>query len=178
MKANLINEGVKYGVICGLSAVLLMYGSWAVDISTFTSIMFASTFIPYMIIILLVGGFAVRKLNGGYLNFQEGLKFNFLAYAVAAVIIAIATYILYNLIDETLTEKSAQIGLEKTRTMMEKFGAAEEDIEKTMASSAQSMKQTGLKEILMGTGLGLIWDFVKSLLLTLVIRKEEKFEDQ
>ncbi len=60
---------------------------------------------------------------------------------------------------------------------MEKFGAAEEDIEKTMASSAESMKQTGLKEILMGTGLGLIWDFVKSLLLTLVIRKEEKFED-
>ena len=29
MKANLINEGAKYGVICGLSAVLLMYGSWA-----------------------------------------------------------------------------------------------------------------------------------------------------
>lgn len=178
MKANLINEGVKYGVICGLSAVLLMYGSWAVDISTFTSVMFASTFIPYMIIILLVGGFAVRKLNGGYLNFQEGLKFNFLAYAVAAVIIAIGTYILYNIIDQTLTEKSAQIGLEKTRAMMEKFGAAEEDIEKTMANSAESMKQTGLKEILMGTGLGLIWDFVKSLLLTLVIRKEEKFEDQ
>lgn len=178
MKANLINEGVKYGVICGLSAVLLMYGSWAVDINTFTSVMFASTFIPYMIIILLVGGFAVRKLNGGYLNFQEGLKFNFLAYAVAAVIIAIGTYILYNIIDQTLTEKSAQIGLEKTRAMMEKFGAAEEDIEKTMANSAESMKQTGLKEILMGTGLGLIWDFVKSLLLTLVIRKEEKFEDQ
>jgi len=62
--------------------------------------------------------------------------------------------------------------------MMEKFGASEEDIEKTMASSAESMKKTGLKEILMGTGLGLIWDFVKSLLLTLVIRKEEKFEDQ
>ena len=72
----------------------------------------------------------------------------------------------------------AQIGLEKTRAMMEKFGASEEDIEKTMASSAESMKKTGLKEILMGTGLGLIWDFVKSLLLTLVIRKEEKFEDQ
>jgi hypothetical protein len=178
MKANLINEGVKYGLICGLTAVLLMYGSWAIDITTFTSVMFTTTFIPYMIIILLVGGFAVRKLNGGYLNFQEGLKFNFLAYAVAAVIVAVATYVLYNLIDETLTEKSAQIGLEKTRAMMEKFGASEEDIEKTMASSAESMKQTGLKEILMGTGLGLIWDFVKSLLLTLVIRKEETLEDQ
>jgi hypothetical protein len=64
---------------------------------------------------------------------------------VAAVIIAIATYVLYNIIDETLTEKSAQIGLEKTRAMMEKFGASEEDIEKTMASSAESMKKTGLK---------------------------------
>lgn len=178
MKANLINEGAKYGLICGLSAVLLMYGSWAVDVTTFTNVMFVSTFIPYMIIILLLGGFAVRKQNGGYLSFQEGLKFNFLAYAVAALIIAIATYVLYNLIDETLTEKSAQIGLEKTRAMMEKFGASEEDIEKQVAASAESMKKTGLKEIIMGTGLGLIWDFIKSLLLTLVIRKEEKFEDQ
>lgn len=178
MKANLINEGIKYGVICGLTAVLLMYGSWAVDINTFTSVMFVTTFIPFMIIILLIGGFAVRKQNGGYLSFQEGLKFNFLSYAVAAVIIAISTYVLYNIIDETLTEKSAQIGLEKTRAMMEKFGASEEDIEKSMASSAESMKKTGFKEILMGTGLGLIWDFVKSLLLTLVIRKEEKFEEQ
>ena len=74
MKANLINEGVKYGIICGLTAVLLMYGSWAVSIGTFTSVMFTTTFIPYMIAILLFGGFAVRKLNGGYLNFQEGLK--------------------------------------------------------------------------------------------------------
>jgi hypothetical protein len=81
MKANLINEGIKYGVICGLTAVLLMYGSWAVDISTFTSVMFTTTFVPYMIAILLIGGFAVRKQNGGYLTFQEGLKFNFLSYA-------------------------------------------------------------------------------------------------
>lgn len=178
MKANLINEGVKYGVICGLTAVLFMYGSWAIDINTFTNVMFTVNFVPYMIAILLIGGFAVRKQNGGFLTFQEGLKFNFLSYAIAAVIIALATYVLYNIIDETLTEKSAQIGLEKTRAMMEKFGASEEDIEKTMANSAESMKKTGFKEILMGTGLGLIWDFVKSLLLTLVIRKEEKFEDQ
>ncbi|MDD2791850.1 MAG: DUF4199 domain-containing protein [Sediminibacterium sp.] len=178
MKVNIINEGAKFGLICGLTALLLMFGSWAAGIRIFTSVQFYGTFVPYMIAILLIGGFNLRKQNGGFLSFGEALKFNFLAYAVAAVIIAIATYVLYNIIDKELTQKSAQIALEKTRQIMEKMGSSEEDIEKALKNSAESMKETGLGKIFLGTGLGLIWDFVKALLLSVTIRKEQKFEDQ
>ncbi len=177
MKINIINEGTKYGLICGLSAVLIMFGSWAAGLNTFTAVQFYSTFIPYMIIIILLGGFQLRKQNEGFLSFAESLKFNFMAYVVAAVIIAIATYLLYNIIDKELTVKSGQIALEKTRVFMEKMGSKEEDIEKALASSAESMKETGIKKILMGTGLGLIWDFCKAMLMALVIKKDRKFED-
>jgi hypothetical protein len=178
MKINIINEGTKYGLICGLTAVLVMFGSWAAGLNIFTAVQFYSAFIPYMIIIIFLGGFQLRKQNEGFLSFAESLKFSFMAYVVAAVIIAVATYLLYNIIDKELTVKSGQIALEKTRVFMEKMGAKEEDIEKTMKSSAESMQETGIGKILLGTGLGLIWDFCKAMLMSLVIRKERKFEDQ
>ena len=39
-------------------------------------------------------------------------------------------------------------------------------------------KHTSFKQIFLGLGITLIWNFCKSLLISLVIRKEAKFEDQ
>jgi hypothetical protein len=179
MKANPINEGIKYGVICGLLAVVIMFGSWAAGLNTFVACQFWFNFIPYMIVIIIVGGLQLRKNNGGILSYANALKFSFLAYVIAGVILAIATYILYNLIDKELTAKSMQIAIEKTRAMMEKFGASEEDIAKNMKKMEDGAAEgSGMGKILLGTGLGYIWDFIKSLLIALVIRKEEKFGDQ
>jgi hypothetical protein len=178
MKANVVNEGYKYGAICGLLAVVLMYGSWAMGLNTFVAFQFYTNFIPYMIIIIIVGGLQVRKQNGGILPYSQALKFSFLCYVVVAVITAIATYILYNVIDKELGPKSMQVAMEKTRAMMEKFGASEDDIAKAMARTEEGSKETTLGRILLGTGLFLIWDFCKSLLISLVIRKEEKFTDR
>ena len=178
MKVNVVNEGVKYGLICGLLAALLMYGSWAMGLNTFVACQFYTNFIPYMIAIIIIGGLQLRKNNGGLLPYAQALKFSFLCYVVVAVIMAIATYILYNLIDKELTAKSMQVAVEKTRAMMEKFGSSEEDIAKAIKRTEEGSKETSLGRILLGTGLFLIWDFVKSLLISLIIRKEEKFGDQ
>jgi hypothetical protein len=177
MKVNIVNEGVKYGIICGLLAVLIMYGGWAMGLNTFVSISFWTAFIPYMIAIIIYGGLQVRKQNGGFLSYAQSLKFSFLSYVIVAIIVAIATYILYNIIDKELTQKSMQVAMEKTRALMEKFGASEEDIAKAMKRTEEGSNDTGISKILLGTGLGLIWDFCKSLLIALVIRKEEKFSD-
>ena len=177
MKINLINEGAKYGLICGLTAVLIMFGSWTAGITTFTTVQFYSTFVPYMIVIILLGGFQIRKQNEGFMSFAESLKFSFMAYVVAALMIAVSTYVLYNVLDKELTVKSGQIALEKTRSFMEKFGKSEEEIEKALKNSEGSMKETGLGKIFLGTGLGLIWDFCKAMLISLVLKKEQKFED-
>jgi len=178
MKVNVVNEGIKWGCINGLIAVLIMYGSWAAGINTFVSFSFWANFCPYMIVILIIAGLQLKKQNEGLLPFSQALKFTFLSYVIVAVIGALGTYVLYNLIDKDLTMKSAEAGIAKTQSMMEKFGAKEEDIEKTIKSMREEgTKGTGLGKILMGTGMFLIWDFVKSLLISLVIRKEEKFAE-
>ncbi|MBC7587890.1 MAG: DUF4199 domain-containing protein [Chitinophagaceae bacterium] len=176
MKVNIINEGVKYGSICGMLALLVMYGSWTMGLQTFVSVQFISTFIPYMIAILLIAGLQIRKQNGGFLPFPEAMKFTFLSYVIAAIILAIGNYILFNLIDKDLTIKSFQVGLEKTRKMMENMGASPEQIQKSITDAEAKKQSTGIGQILLGTGLGLIWDFVKALLISICIKKEEKFD--
>ena len=173
MKVNIISESVKYGVICGLLALLLMFGGWSMGTEQYVSILYITTFIPYMIIILIIGGIQVRKANDNLLPYKEALKFTFLAYVIAGLLIAIGTYLLYNVIDKEVTQRSLVIRMEKTRKMMEAFGASESDIDKALEEVEKESADTGFKKIFLGYGLGLIWDFVKSLLIALIIRKEK-----
>lgn len=166
-------EGIKIGIINGLIALTLMYGSYFMGMDVFINQQYLNTFLPYMIIILLIAGFQLRKKNGGYLSFKQAIQFTFLSYVIAAIMIAIGTYILFNLVDKDLTEKSFVLGLEKTRGLMERMGASDEEIEKTLERMENEKTETGFKTILLGTGLGLIWDFVKSLLISIIIRKEK-----
>jgi Protein of unknown function (DUF4199) len=166
-------EGIKIGIINGLIALTIMYGSYFIGMDAFMNQQYLNTFLPYMIIILLIAGFQLRKKNGGYLSFKEAIQFTFVSYVIAAILVAIGTYILFNLIDKDLTEKTFTLGLEKTRGIMERMGASDEEIEKTIGKMDEEKAETGFKTILLGTGLGLIWDFVKSLLISIIIRKEK-----
>jgi hypothetical protein len=170
---NTTREGVKIGIFNGLFALTLLYGSYYIGLDVFINQQYITSFFPYMIIVLLIAGFQLRKKNGGYLSFKEAIRFSFLSYVVAAVIIAIGTYILYNFIDKDLTAKSFALSVEKTRGFMERMGASDKEIEDTIGKLDEETKETGFKTIVLGTGMGLIWDFVKSLLISIIIRKEK-----
>ena len=170
---NFVREGVTVGVINGIIALLLMYGSYFSGLDTFVTVQFVSLFIPYMIIILIIYGLQLRKRNGGYLSFKDGLQFTFMSYVIVTLLVAIGTYILYNVVDKDLTQKSFNISIEKTRNIMQSLGAKPEDIDKEVERMGGAPKETGIKNIVFGAGQDLIWHFVKSLLITLVIRREK-----
>lgn len=178
MKVNLFNEGTKYGIICALIALLSVFGSWAISDTTFATVQKWANFLPYMFIIILIAAFNVRKQNADYLSFQDGLKFSFWAFALSTLVLGIGNYILFNLIDTGLSERVAVIAMEDMKTMMEKFGASEEDIEKSLASSSDSLKDTGFKKIFLGVGISLIVGFIEAAIISAIVKKEEKFEDQ
>lgn len=170
---NFVREGIKIGLINGLFALVLMYGSYFIGFDTFVNTQFITGFIPYMIIVLILYGFQLRKRNGNFLAFKEGLQYAFVSYVIAAVLIAIGTYVLYNIIDKNLTEKVFDASIEKTRNMMERMGAPEDQITKTLDDAMKGKKETNLKNIFLGTGWDLIWSFVKSLIIALIIRREK-----
>lgn len=168
---NFIREGVKIGLINGAIALLLMYGSYYAGMDTFVNVQFFSRFIPYMMIILIIYGFQLRKRYGGYLSFKEGLQYSFVSYVVVGVLVAIGTYILFNLVDKDLTQKSFELSMEKMKQTFTSMGMKEEEIEKAMGN--KEVQKTDLKTIFLGTGFGWIWDFVVSLIVSLIIRREK-----
>ena len=127
---NFVREGAKIGIINGAIALLLMYGSYFAGLDTFVTVQFISKFIPYMMIILIIYGFQLRKRNGGFLAFRDALKYSFMSYVVVAVLVAIGTYILFNLVDKDLTQKSFDLSMEKMKSTFTNMGMKEEELEK------------------------------------------------
>jgi hypothetical protein len=170
-QVNFIREGVKIGLINGAFALIIIYGSYFLGLDTFVNVQFITTFIPYMILVLIVYGLQMRRRNGNYLAFRDALQYAFMSYVIAAIMVAIGTYILYNLVDKDLTQKSFDLTIEKTRRIMENLKIDPKEIDRELNS--MDKKETSFRNIFLGTGLGLIWDFCKSLLIALVIRREK-----
>lgn len=178
MKVNVINEGIKYGIIGGLIFLLINFGAWGLgNTATFVSAISISSFVPYMIVILIIVGLSLRKQNDNLLTFQNALKFAFVAYIVVAVTEAIGNYVLFNFVDHDLTAKVFEISKDKALKMMQKFGASDQQIDEAMKKMDADSKQTTFKTVFLGLGLALVRNFCKALLIALVIRKEEKFAD-
>lgn len=168
---NFIREGVKIGLINGAIALLIMYGSYFAGLDTFVTAQFYSRFVPYMMIILIIYGFQLRKRNGGYLAFKDALRYSFMSYVIVALLVAIGTYILFNLIDKDLTQKSFELSLEKMKATFINMGMKEDEIEKAIGN--KEVQKTDLATIFLGTGFGLIWDFIVSLIVSIIIRREK-----
>jgi hypothetical protein len=166
-------EGLKAGLINGGIALAIMYISYALGINTFIDVTMVEKVLPYMIIVLIIAGLQLRKKNGNYLSMKQGIQFAFLSYVVAAVLVAVGTYILYNVVDPNLGQITFEKGLKRTTELMEKIGAPKKDIDKSIADARKDGAETDFKHIFLGMGLGLIWDFMKSLLVALIIRKEK-----
>jgi len=178
MKVNVINEGIKYGIIGGLIFLLINFGAWGLgSTATIVSAISISSFVPYMIVILIIVGLSLRKQNDNLLTFQNALKFAFVAYIVVALTEAIGNYVLFNFVDHDLTAKVFEISKDKALKMMQKFGASDQQIDEAMKKMDADSKQTTFKTVFLGLGLALVWNFCKALLIALVIRKEEKFAD-
>jgi hypothetical protein len=174
MDPALINkQGYKFGFINGLLGILLLYGSWQMGMDSFVTVQIWSVFTPYMFAILVFGGLQLRKNNQGYISFKEALKYAFLAYVISSVLVAIATYILYNNLDKTLAERSFHAVLEKTRLLMEKQGRTADEINVAMTSAQKNKPVTDFRNVFLGLGTDLVLAFMKSLAVTLLIRKEK-----
>lgn len=176
MKPNIVKEGLKYGAICGLILILISYTGWAMGIDAYAKLTFWTRLIPYMIVIIILAGLGIRKRNGGILAFGDALKFAFLCYVVAEVLFAFSNVLLFNVIDKNFAQLVMENQLKKMSEMFVKFGQSQEKIDQEIAK-ARTTNQMSVGKIFVGLGFVLIWDFIISLLISLVIRKEEKFSD-
>jgi len=179
MENNNIKQGVTYGIIGGLIFLVLSFGLWALgSVENYVAVTGVTTFIPYLFFILLVVGFKLRKDNGGLYSFKEALQFTFVAYVVYALIEAVGNYVLFAIVDPEMTAKVIEITIAKTLQMMEKFGASEAQIEETIKKIQAEPKTTSFKQVFLGLGLTIVFGFIKALVLSIIVKKNEEVPEQ
>ena len=169
-------SAITYGVIAGLVYCVLSTIAWVMGTSLFTGFLMAYTWLPVIFVLVLIGAFKERKAMGGYATFKEILRFAFIAYITYEVIYMVYYILLYEVIDTSLSQKVLQESLAKTRAFMEKMGASETDIEKGLDKAREQGEVSVFKQVFLGFGLELIYDFIKAAIIAAIVKKEKSPE--
>ena len=113
------------------------------------------------------------------MSFKEGLVFAFLAYVIYEVFYALVTLILFKIVDPQLQSKVMVYVAESTKGMLERFGATDSQIDEMLKNIEESSKyEYTFKQIILGFGMALIYDFIKSIIIALISQKrKQEFPD-
>jgi hypothetical protein len=165
------NTGLSYGLIAGLIVVLITLSLYLGGIDMYMS---PAAFITYLVMITfaVVAALKKRKMNGGYLSFQEALKITFTVFAVALLLQTVFVYILFNFIDVSFKEAMMQASMDKTEQMLRKFGLPDSEIEKA-TDPKKAMDQFGLAGVFLGYAMTCIVAFIFSLLISIIVKKNK-----
>lgn len=171
METKKSNVGVTYGLISGLASVLFSLVLYLGGVKWFVHpVAYTGFAIP--IIIAVLAGLKQKKLNGGYLEFAEALKVVFTTFVIGSLISVVFTYVLFNVIDVPFREALTQESVVKTQQMMQKFGASQEQIEKS-TEEMMNGNNYSIGRQLLGTAFFCIFWFVISLIISAIIKKKK-----
>ena len=163
--------GLTYGLISGLASVIFSLLLYLGGVKWFVNpIAYAGFLIP--VIIAVLAGLKQKKLNEGYLDFAAALKVVFTTFVIGTIISTLFSYVLFNFIDVPFREALTQETAEKTQQMMQKFGASQEQIDKTTEDMMKGNNYSFGKQML-GTAFFCIFWFVISLIIAAIIKKKK-----
>ena len=75
----------------------------------------------------------IRKEEGGFMTYSNAFMLLVISYAAMSVVYFLYTYILYNFVDVTLTEKQFEYSKDAAIKMMEKFNTPDDAMEEALA---------------------------------------------
>ena len=175
MRISLKLLGVYMGVFFTLLFAIGSYVCWKAGLSNFVTFLKWSTWAPIMFIGLPVVCFLWRQKNGFYLSFLEALQFFFVAYLVYEIGYALVNIVLYDVLDKTLYSRALQFNLEQLKASLQQMNQSVVSVQSEIdQAKADPFKGVSVKQLLLGFGQNLVMDFVKSLLLGIVLKEKAR----
>ncbi len=169
---------LKWGLIIGLCQCTSSLLSYLLGLEWMVSFTFV-----FVNIVILIGGpvySAViwKKQNGGYLSFKNSFIIIMLVFAASGFVLLGYNVLMYTVIDPGIPEKVKDAVVEKTFTMMERFGAPEDSIEKAMEELEKTDMQYSPASLIKGYFSSWIWGTVISLIGAAIIKKNKPLFDE
>lgn len=172
-KPTLLQQGMKFGLILGFTQVVVYLLLYVIDKNLLVSFG-VGAMIMVLSIILMVLPVRNYKSITGVITFKEAFVICLITIAGALLITTVFNYILYNIIDTTLAEFIKENVIGKTASMMEKFGAPQEEIEKQITKLqaedySQSPGRLGIQYMS-----GVLFGAIPALIIAAILRTKNK----
>ncbi len=167
---------VKNALIISLVYIVLVLVLYIIGLSYYAGF---SRLVPFlvMLIMVLMAGFRMRKLNDGFIEFKQALKYIFLMFIIIEVLYTAFDILMNKVVDPNLAQEMKQIAIQKTLVWMEKFNAPQDKID--LARKQIEAKDFSYKfsTVFLSLGIWLIIDFVIAAIYSAIIKKSKLFED-
>lgn len=162
-------NGITYGIALGLFSILVTTIAYSVDIKLFIS--FWTTFIKvavFFTIMILLLSKTKKELMGIY-SFKQAFTTYFIAALIGLLLATIFEIILFNFIDPSLKDSIKEMSLDFTVNLMEKMGAPQSEINKTILK-IQETDQFSIGELLKGTVMYILFTCIPGLILAAIFK--------
>jgi len=174
---HLQDFSIKNGIIISLVNIVLILILYIMGLSYFGGF---SRLIPYLttIILVLVIGFRLRKLNGGFIEFKQALKYIFLIFIIIEVSFTMFDILMNKVIDPNLAQKMKQVAIQKSVGWMEKFNAPQDRIDEAVKQMEAKDFSFKFSTVFLSLGIWIIVDFFIALIFSAIIKRPKIFDGE
>ncbi|WP_026714975.1 DUF4199 domain-containing protein [Flavobacterium daejeonense] len=156
-------NGITFGIITGLTSVLITTFIYAVDLNLFTSPWIGFSNLAIYLVIAIVLLIKTKKEFPGIFSFKDAFTTYFISALIGIAISVLFNIILFNLIDPAAKDTIKELTIKYMVSALEKFKAPAAAINKTIADlkendqfSVTGLLKGSLSNIVFCTIFGLI----------------------
>lgn len=168
-----------YGLYMGLISIALSVIIWAgglmESMGLFGSAIIGllSFVITFLLLLFFTKAYRNKEMNG-IISFKQAFQFAILVVIFSVLISTIYNYVFHTLIDPEYMKNLMAVMQQKTMDYMEKVGAPESQIEKTLEKFSEI--PTIWKTLRQGIIFGVIGGGVLALIVAAIVKKKEAIE--
>lgn len=151
--SNFKSTSLKWGLIGGLLIILFSIIMYAIDSALLVNSWVGIIGLAVLITVIVFGIKEVKTGQEGFISLSEALFAGFLVYVIASFLHTVFQYALFNWIDTNLPVLLKEKTIATTVEMMQKFGASEDDINKTLSQLDGKLD--------VGNPVNMFWNFLK-----------------
>jgi len=162
-------NGLTFGVIIGVIAILIMTTIYSIDLHLLVNMWVGISIFFINIILGIVAVAKAKQGLGGLINFKQAFTTFFIAMAVGAAINAVFMIILFNVIDPGAKATVTDYAIEATVKMMKGFGTPTAGIKDTI-TKMREMDNFSIVNQLKSYVWGLLMYIVIGLIVAVALR--------
>lgn len=168
---------IQYGLLIGVVSIVLAVVFRLVDpLIQYTNFWVGIFSFVLMIVLLVVLVLDIRKKIGGYWSYGEAFKSLIIISVFTLLLSIVYNFVLFKFIDPAMPAKVSSAMLDKTTSMLEKFGADQSKIDDATKQfrngEFEATQQPTLVNELKAFGLALIFYAIVDLIIAACVKKK------